>query len=151
MVAQFREIHRSAEVSHSAAQLYALVDDVPSYPQFLPWCTAATVLERTPGAVLATLEMSLAGIHRAVTTRNTLHPPARIVLELVEGPFSHFSGVWTFTDLPAQGPRCTVSLDLSYALISRVLAVTAGPVLGKVADSLVAAFCERAQVLYGRR
>lgn len=151
MVSTVRKIHRSAEVAHSAAELYALVDDVPAYPQFLPWCVRAQVLERTPDAVLATLEMSLAGIRRSLTTRNRLHPPARIVLELVEGPFSHFSGTWSFAELPGPAPRCRVSLDLSYALISRLLAVTAGPVLGRVADSLVGAFCERAQVLYGRR
>lgn len=148
MAAKVREIHRSAEVAHTAAQLYALVDDVPSYPQFLPWCVQAEVLERTPSTVLATLEMSLAGIHRSVTTRNVLRPPQQIALELVEGPFSHFSGMWQFVDLPAGAPRCRVSLDLSYALLSRVLAATAGPVLAKVADSLVAAFCQRAHMLY---
>lgn len=144
-----RELQRSAEVDHAAARMYALVDDVESYPLFLPWCVRAQVLERNPTSVLATLEMALAGIHRSVTTQNLLHPPGRIVLELVEGPFSHFHGEWRFEDLPGPRPRSRVTLELSYALVSRFLAAAVGPVLATVADSLVAAFCRRADALAG--
>lgn len=142
-----KELRRSAEVSHTAEQMYALVNDVESYPQFLPWCARAQVIERNAGVVLATLEMALAGVHRSVTTQNVLHPPDRIVLELVEGPFSHFHGEWVFEDLPGPGPRSRVTLNLSYALVSRFLAAAVGPVLATVADSLVAAFCRRADAL----
>lgn len=144
-----RQLSRSAEVSHSARALYDLVNDVESYPQFLPWCVRARVIERRPESVLATMEMSLAGIHRELTTENLLDPPRHITLMLVEGPFSHFEGRWHFEDLPGAGVRSRVSLDLSYALISRVLSMTVGPVLGAVADSLVGAFCRRADALYG--
>lgn len=142
-----KELQRSAEVGHAAEQMYALVNDVESYPQFLPWCARAQVIERNAGGVLATLEMALAGVHRSVTTQNVLHPPDRIVLELVEGPFSHFHGEWVFEDLPGPGPHSRVTLNLSYALVSRFLAVAVGPVLATVADSLVAAFCQRADAL----
>jgi ribosome-associated toxin RatA of RatAB toxin-antitoxin module len=148
-MSQIRHLHRRSEVNHTAQQIYALVSDVESYPKFLAWCVGARVLERRPDSVLATLEMSLAGIHRAITTQNVLDPPRRIVLELVEGPFSHFEGEWTFENLPGAAPRSRVSLEMSYALVSRWLAVTVGPVLGTVADSLVGAFCRRADALYG--
>lgn len=144
-----RELQRSAEVGHTAAQMYALVNDIESYPLFLPWCVGARVIERNADSVLATLEMALAGVHRSVTTQNLLHPPGRVVLELVEGPFSHFHGEWRFDDLPGPQPRSRVTLELSYALVSRFLAAAVGPVLATVADSLVAAFCRRADALAG--
>lgn len=147
-MSSIRELRRSAEVGHPAHQMYALVNDVESYPLFLPWCVSARVLERRPDAVLATLEMSLAGIHRAVTTQNLLEPPGRVTLELVEGPFSHFHGQWSFTDLSGSPARSRVTLELSYALMSRLLGAAVGPVLGSIADSLVSAFCRRADAVY---
>ncbi|HQT42767.1 MAG TPA: SRPBCC family protein, partial [Halothiobacillus sp.] len=42
-------ISRQIQVPYNAAQMYALVNDVAAYPQFLPWCESAKVL-REQGA-----------------------------------------------------------------------------------------------------
>ena len=45
------QISRTALVPYSAEQMYQLVNDVQSYPQFLPGCTGSRILESTPGPV----------------------------------------------------------------------------------------------------
>ena len=42
-----REVKRSALVSQPPAKLFALINDIESYPRFLPWCTHARVESRT--------------------------------------------------------------------------------------------------------
>jgi ribosome-associated toxin RatA of RatAB toxin-antitoxin module len=153
-MAAVREIRKAVVVAHSAPAMFQLVNDVESYPQFLPWCSAARVLDRDDSAMLASLEMAIAGLHKRVTTRNLLEPHRRIELRLVEGPFSRFHAVWTFDELDdeldATAPQTRVGFQLSYALAGRLLGAALGPVLGVVADGLVDAFCRRADALHGR-
>ncbi|MEE9423258.1 MAG: SRPBCC family protein, partial [Gammaproteobacteria bacterium] len=40
------EINRHALVPYTAAQMFALVDDIETYPEFLPWCTRTHVISR---------------------------------------------------------------------------------------------------------
>src|ERR687893_313471 len=94
-----KRISRSAIVEHSAQQMFALVDDIESYPRFLPWCTAATVEERTPGGVRATLTVGLKGLRQSFTTHNENRPGEAIDLRLVKGPFRSFAARWRFRAL----------------------------------------------------
>ncbi len=148
-----REIRKSVVVAHSAQAMFALVNDVESYPKFLPWCASARVLEQDETSMLASLDMAMAGLHKRVTTRNQLEPHRRVELRLVEGPFSRFHAVWTFDDLgeAAARPQTRVGFHIAYALAGRLLGMALGPVLSVVADGLVDSFCRRADALYGRR
>ena len=68
------KINRSALVMFSAEQMYALVNDVASYPAFLPWCSSADVLEEDTSLMRASLEVSKGGVRQSFTTQNTLKP-----------------------------------------------------------------------------
>ena len=151
-MAATREIRKSVVVPHSAQDMFCLVNDVESYPQFLPWCSSARVLDRDETMMLASLDMSMAGLHKRVTTRNLLEPHRRVELRLVEGPFSRFHAVWAFDELDALAarPQTRVGFHLSYALAGRLLGAALGAVLGVVADGLVDAFCRRADAVHGR-
>lgn len=151
-MAAVREIRKSVVVAHRAEDMFTLVNDVESYPQFLPWCASARVLERDETTMLASLDMALAGLHKRLTTRNLLQPYRRVELRLVEGPFSRFHAVWTFDELAdvAGRPQTRVGFHIAYALAGRLLGMALGPVLSAVADGLVDSFCRRADVLYGR-
>ena len=92
MGARMKRIARSAIVEHSAAEMYALVEDIEAYPQFLPWCAAAEVHERRPGATKATLTVGLGALRHAFTTLNENRPGEAIDMRLVEGPFRRFYG-----------------------------------------------------------
>lgn len=139
---------RSAIVEHSAAAVYSLVDDIESYPEFLPWCRDAKVLEREPGRTVATLTVGVRGIRQSFTTENANRPGEGIDLRLVEGPFRSFSAVWRFTPLDEHAARIEFSME--YAFSNRVLAKVLGPLFDRIADTMVTAFSRRADQLHGK-
>jgi len=140
-------IHKSALVPYGAEQMYKLVDDIPAYPQFLPWCGAAEEISRNEDEVQASLDISHSGVHKSFTTRNRLQPGKSIEMQLVEGPFKYLNGVWRFEALGDAGSK--VGLDLEFEFSSKLLGMTFGPIFSKIAGSLVDAFIQRAQKIYG--
>ena len=112
-------IHRHALVRHSALRMYTLVNDVASYPKRFAWCEGSEVIEASDAHMLARLDLTVAGLRTSFTTRNTLEPPTRIELQLVEGPFRKFTGLWQFHSLAEDA--CKVSLDLDFEVAGKVL------------------------------
>ena len=141
-----KQIARSAIVEHSAAEMYALVEDIEAYPSFLPWCAAAVVHERRPDATKATLTVGLGGLRHAFTTLNENRPGEAIDMRLVEGPFRRFHGEWRFVTL---GPHaCRIEFTLQYEFSSRTLGRLLAPLFDGIADSMVEAFVRRATEVY---
>ena len=141
-------IHKSALVPYSAADMFNLVNDVESYPQFLPWCRSTRVLSRDEDEVRASIEVAKGGIHKSFTTCNRLQPHKMIEIRLIEGPFKHLEGFWRFQSLRDAG--CKVSLDMDFEFANTLLRMTVGPVFSQIANSMVDAFCRRAVQVYGR-
>lgn len=126
--------------------MFALVEQVENYPQFLPWCGGVRVAERTGQDLTATLSINYHGIKQQFTTKNTNQPPHLMQMKLVDGPFRQLSGCWKFTELRADA--CKIEFDLNYEFSSKLLEHLIGPVFGKIANSFVDSFCARAEVLY---
>ncbi len=143
-----QQVRKSAVVSYSPRDMYNLVADIESYPQFLPWCTVATVLERQGNQVTARLTLTKAKLHYDFTTRNTMHEYSRIDMNLIEGPFKSLAGYWRFEPV---SDGTLVTLDLHFEFASKLLALTLGKTFHKASSALVDAFCQRAAQLYGRR
>jgi ribosome-associated toxin RatA of RatAB toxin-antitoxin module len=146
-----REVHRNAIVAYSAAQMYAVVNDVARYPEFVPWCPRAQVHEVSASAMVATLEIARGGLTTSIRTCNRLVPDASIELEQVEGPLKAFLGTWTFTPIRRDGLEvgCQVDLHVRFDFKSRALALVFGPLFMASWNSLVDAFVSRADALYG--
>lgn len=140
-------VQKNALVPYSAREMYALVADVDSYPQFLPWCRAASQGVNADGSIKATIEMARGPLHRSFTTRNHLTEGERIEIHLVDGPFRRLDGIWCFEPRGEHG--CRVALDLEFDFSSRVLRSVVGPVFHEIANSMVDAFCRRASSVYG--
>ena len=139
------EIRRSAIVRRTPAQMFDLVNDVAAYPRRFSWCAGARVLAREDGLLTAQLELRIGGFTQVFTTRNTLAPPQRIGMQLVEGPFRHLAGVWDFVALGDEGCRVSLALDFEYTgLMAPVM--RAG--FQKLADRLVDEFCAEARRAY---
>ena len=141
-----KRIIRSAIVEHAAGQMFALVDDIESYPQFLPWCVAAAVQDRTAEGVTATLSIGLRGLRTSFTTRNENRPGEAIDMRLVQGPFRRFAAAWRFK--PLSGEASGIEFSLEYEL-SGPLARMLSPLLEHIADTMVDAFTRRAREVYG--
>lgn len=140
-------INRSALVAYTARQMFELVNSIEEYPRFLPWCHSSHIINRTETEVEASLEIAWSGIHKSFVTRNHLHPYERIDLTLVQGPFRHLEGRWSF--LPCGEHGCKISLDLEFELAGSFLDVVFEPIFNRIANSLVDAFCKRAAEIYG--
>ena len=143
------EIERSALVMYSAEQMFDLVNDVASYPQFLPGCRGAEILYSDAQTLEARLELSRAGIRQSFVTRNQLERPQRMTLTLVDGPFEQFTGLWQFTPLAADA--CKVSFSLAFSLKNRLVAAAVGKLFSDLANQMVGAMCARAEEIYGNR
>jgi len=142
-----KRIARSAIVEHSAPELYALVERIEAYPEFLPWCRAARVGERSAGRTVATLVVGLQGVRYEFTTENANLPQAAIDMRLLAGPFRHFAAHWRFHALGAHAAR--IEFAMEYAFASRVAAIALAPVFHAIADSMVDAFKRRADQVHG--
>ncbi len=140
-------VSRSAIVPYTSAQMYQLVDNIERYPEFLPWCRSSEVLQRDDDEVRATLELARGGIQKSFTTLNRLQKNKMIEIRLVDGPFRHLEGFWRFE--PLQDKACKVLLDMEFEFANKLLSIAIGPVFHQIANSLVDAFCERAQQVYG--
>jgi ribosome-associated toxin RatA of RatAB toxin-antitoxin module len=145
-----KKLHKSVLIWYSPEEMFRLVTDVDAYPQFLPWCDHARVLETTEQGMTAEIGLKMAGIKQAFTTRNTHVPGREVQMQLVDGPFSNLSGGWTFSPVGDGSQRaCKVELELSYGFSSAALSALVGPVFEKIAGSLVDAFIARAEQVYG--
>ena len=142
-------VNRSALVPYGVAEMYALVADIESYPEFLPWCAGATVHQRHGREIEASLDIVKGPIRQSFRTRNTLRPRRRIEISLVDGPFQRLDGCWRFT--PYTEHACRVELELDFSFSSRIMQKLLNPLFSEIADSLVDAFCKRARQRYGRR
>jgi ribosome-associated toxin RatA of RatAB toxin-antitoxin module len=142
-----KRIARSAIVEHSAQEMFALVDDVESYPRFLPWCVAAAVHERTDEGTRATLTVGMRGLRQSFTTQNENHPPESIELRLLKGPFRRFAAAWRFKAL--SGEACSIEFSLEYEMAGALARILA-PLFDQIADTMVDAFTRRANAIYGK-
>ena len=142
-------VDRSALVGYSAQVMYALADDIESYPQFLPWCDGAEYAAREPGRTVATLHINFHGLKNQFTTENIHQPGRRIDMKLVSGPFRSLHGSWSFTDLGNDASK--VEFSLRYEFASPLLEAAVGPVFGSITESFVDAFVRRADKKFGRK
>jgi ribosome-associated toxin RatA of RatAB toxin-antitoxin module len=145
-----KTVHKSVLIWYSAAEMFALITDVASYPQFLPWCNHASVHEENAQGMTAKIGISIAGLTHSFTTRNVHEKDRRVSLTLVDGPFSHLEGDWDFLPLGDGSQRaCKIEFTLCYDFDHGALATLVGPVFDKIAGSLVDAFVKRASHVYG--
>jgi ribosome-associated toxin RatA of RatAB toxin-antitoxin module len=142
-----KRISRHAIVEHSAHEMFSLVDDIESYPRFLPWCSAARVEERTPAGARATLTVGIRGLRQSFTTQNENRPGESIELRLVKGPFRRFAAAWRFKPLSEEA--CSIEFSLEYEMAGALARILA-PLFDHIADTMVDAFTRRADELYGK-
>ncbi len=138
-----REVKRSALVAEPPAKMYALINDIERYPEFVPGCSAARVLSRTASEVMATLNLKRGPLHAEFTTRNLLEPDRRVLMQLVSGPFRVLEGLWTLSSLGELG--CRVELEMRFEFSNRVAGALFEPFFEDTAASLVDAFVKRAR------
>jgi ribosome-associated toxin RatA of RatAB toxin-antitoxin module len=140
-------VEKSIWIGYSAQRMFDLVEDVESYPGFLPWCSAARADFRSEQRTVATLHVNFHGIKAHLTTENAKEPPFWMSLKLVEGPFRHLEGGWRFKPLAEQA--CKIEFHISYEFSNRFFEKIIGSVFNQIANTFVDAFVKRARQVYG--
>lgn len=139
-------VEKTVLVSHSAEQMFNLVDRVEEYPLFLPWCGGASVTEQEGETVHATVHIDYHHIKQHFTTENRRTPPHQIDMKLKDGPFQKLDGSWRF--IPLSESACKIEFRLHYEFSSKLLETLVGPVFHYIANSFVDAFIHRAEKIY---
>lgn len=139
-------VERSAIVPYSAAQMYALVNDVARYPEFLPWCDAARVEDVSPTIRVATVNIARGPLKTQFTTRNSLAPDAEILMNLVDGPFRSLIGQWRFDAIGERGSR--VSFRVEFDFKNGLMAAAFNAIFEALCGTIVAAFVQRARQIH---
>ena len=140
-------------VRHAAADMFDLVADVERYPEFVPLCGALKVRKRIPepeGVEIVIADMTVAYklMRETFTSRVTLdHPNLQILVEYLEGPFSHLENRWTFH--PVGERLCDVEFFISYEFKSRMLGMLMGAMFDVAFRRFSHAFELRADKIYG--
>lgn len=140
-------VYKSVLLAYSAQQMFALVERVEDYPQFLPWCGGVDVRERQENSLTASILIQYRGVKQSFTTTNVHAPPESMQMRLIDGPFKSLDGSWQFT--PLRPDACKVEFNLNYEFSSKMLEQVVGPVFGVIANSLVDSFCKQAEKVYG--
>ena len=167
-----REIKHSALVARPPARLFDLINDVESYPRFIPWCTRAKVLSRSDRQIVATIGVQRGPLHSEFTTRNELEQDRRILMHLVDGPFKMLEGEWLLIPIAQAVPApvaagitsnagvaegqppsvsedvgCRVQLTMKFAFKNPLTAVLFEQKFAETVSSLVDACVARARAL----
>lgn len=148
--------HEKRVLPYSPDRLYALVADIESYPEFLPWCLAArnNRRETTPTGeiVWSDLVIGFKLVRERFTSKVTLTPggaenPPRIDVEYVDGPLKYLRNHWVFESLPDGG--CEIDFFVDFEFRSKVLQRLIGALFHEAVTRMVRAFEKRARELYG--
>ncbi|EKD74837.1 MAG: cyclase/dehydrase [uncultured bacterium] len=142
-------INRNAIVPYSSMEMFELVNNIEDYPKFLSWCYASRILARNQNEIDAELTLIKNGIKKSFATRNLFQTGKHIEISLLSGPFHHLHGFWNFETLTPQ--KCEVSLSLEFEFNNKLLSLALNPVFTYIGDTLMEAFKNRAQEIYGKK
>ena len=141
-------IQKSALIKFSAQTMFDLVDDIESYPEFLPWCAGSKIISRDKDIVEAELKISRGGFTKTFSTRNVNDAGGRIRLSLINGPFTSLEGCWNF--MPLRMDASKISLDLEFEMRGKLVNLAFGTVFNQICNTMVSSFTQRAKQLYGK-
>lgn len=136
---------------YSAQQMYDLVADVASYPDFLPWCAAARIRSREAlgeaELMLADLVISFKVFRERFGSKVLLHPAEKSIdTEYLDGPFKFLKSTWDFKDVEG---GCEVAFYVDFEFKNAILQGIIGVVFNEAMHRIVKAFENRAADLYG--
>lgn len=149
-----RKVKQTIIVPYSAKEMYELVNDIASYPKFVPWCKTTKIISHTNKEITATIYIAKGFFSYHFTTKNTLTENELIDMKLFDGPFNHLAGFWLFENLSSEGlstNKCKITFELEFTFSSNLLSMTLDPIFHSILVKFVGAFKDRAEEVYGKR
>lgn len=141
------ELTRRIELSHRAADVYAVVANVQRYAEFLPWLERVEIIDQRPQRVDAVLHAARVGMHPHYRTLFELEPTEAVRMQLIEGPMQRLDGRWQFAETAAEKTLVTLAVDYEFA--NPLVALLFGTTFRHAIEDLVGRVGDRADALYG--
>ena len=122
--------------------VFDLIAGVEKYPEFLPWCYAARVRDRTKAGFEADLVIGFKMFRETFTSRVDLNRPNKIDVTYTKGPMRHLDNRWLIEETDG---GCIVDFNVSFEFKSAILQKVIGALFGEAVRRMVAAFEARAR------
>ena len=137
---------------YTAKEMFELVADISSYPEFLPWCAAARVRKEVQKGEVKQVEADLVisfKVFREKFGSRVLLDASNYIIETdyIDGPFRYMHSVWSFENCKE---GCEVKFDVNFEFKNAMLQSIIGLVFNDAMHRIVRAFERRASDLYTR-
>ena len=142
-------VSKSALLLYTPEQVFALVEAVERYPEFLPWVVATRIKSDSDTEMVADMMVGFSALREKFTSRVLKDRPRRIAVEYLDGPLKRLSNTWAFAD--AEDGGCVIHFNVDFTFRSAIFEALAGQYLDRAFRKMVAAFETRAEKLYGSR
>ena len=139
----------SVRVDFTPTQMYDLVNDVRSYPNYIPLCSQTRLISETPERLRATITLAKGKLKLTFTTENEMDAGRSIRMRLIDGPFKRINGIWRFE--PSGEKGCQPSFRLDYEFANALVGLAFSAFVKEVSETMVDAFCRQAAIKYGQR
>ena len=135
-------IDKSEDINVDVSTIFTLINNVDGYKDFLPWCKNSIIVSDIDNIMIGEIEISKNLINWRFKTSNSYIKDKIIKLELVDGPFSHLNGKWSFKK--RDNFNTHVSLYLEYQFDNRVIEISLKPIFSSIMKSILDSFISEA-------
>lgn len=128
-------------------QMFDLVSDIARYPEFLPWCVAARIIQKEKEFIVAELTIGYKMISERFVSRVHLdHEAKTIYVNYISGPLKYLRNEWQFEKLPKK--KCRVNFFVHFEFSSTILATMMNMFFDVAFRRMVQSFEQRAADIY---
>lgn len=145
-----KKIERSIVLPYTAEEMFHIVNDVASYPEFISWCSDTKVVSHSDYEMIADITISKAGFNQTYRTRNSLSDSRHIQIYLLEGPVKSLSATWGFQDLDNK-KGCRVIFQIQFDAGNALFDIAMAPMINGFLKSMLKSLIKRAAKLHGER
>ena len=137
-----KKIYKEEDINIDIETIFNLINDIDSYPDYLPWCTKTEVIEKPDHSIIGKIFISKSFINWNFSTKNIIKKNESISLELVDGPFESLNGKWSFSVIDGFNTR--VSLEINYKFKSSLIELSIEPIFTSIMNSILKSFIQEA-------
>ena len=137
-----KKIYKEEDINIDIETIFNLINDIESYPNYLPWCTDTEVIKESDNIIIGKIYISKSFIKWSFSTKNTILKNSSISLEFVDGPFENLDGKWLFTSLDKNNTK--VSLEINYKFKSSLIELSIEPIFTSIMNSILKSFIQQA-------
>ena len=137
-----KKIYKEEDINIDIQTIFNLINDIESYPNYLPWCTSAKVIKESDNVVVGKIYISKSFIKWNFSTKNTIVKNRSITLQFVDGPFENLDGKWLFSSLDDHNTK--VSLEINYKFKSSLIELSIEPIFTSIMNSILKSFVQQA-------